>query len=544
MSTHAAVLTLHGKCLSPGMAEGITYLHRDALDRPGDFYDIETGQVAEEQGRLEKAIERITRDLGLLAGHVERELDTAIASVFEAHQLMLRDPTLRDDILREIADELVSADSAVSTVFRRWERRFRALDAEIAAHKGDDLRDLARRLINALKGVHGHALENLPAGSVLVASRLLPSDTVFLSRQSASAALLEHGGIGSHAALFAREVGLPCVAQLPGLLDRVPPGARALVDAGVAEVTINPDAAQEARFRSRIERRRKVELQVERIAMQPAITPEGRQIPVFANIACREDVEEALAKGAEGIGLYRIEQVYSGCQSPPDTGQLLAHLRQTLSPLGGQPVTIRLLDVGADKPLPFLRASSEPNPALGRRGVRLLRAYPDLLQTQLCALTQLAAEFDVRILVPMVVLASDALAVREALQRCCRSMGVSEPPPLGLMIETPAAALSAGSLAAYADFISVGTNDLTQYTLAADRENEAVDLYFDDEHEVIFRLIEMIRGDAPNLPLSVCGELAGRLESTQKLIRCGVETLSVSPPLIPHVKQAIRSGRA
>lgn len=543
MSIHTDVTTLCGKCLSPGMAEGTTYLHRDTLDRSGDFNEIEREQVAEEQHRLEKAIGLVTHDLGQLAIQVEKELDTMTASVFEAHQLMLRDPILRDDILHEISDELVSAEDAVNTILRRWERRFSSLSAEIASRKGDDLRDLARRLINALKGVHGHELEKLPTGSVLIASRLLPSDTVFLSRQSASAALLEYGGFGSHAALFAREVGLPRIAQLPGILDRVPPGVRALVDANEAKVTFNPSERQETLFRRQVEQSHRIELQAQRSAMQPAVTPDGRRIPILANIACREDVEEALTKGAEGIGLYRIEQVYSGYRSPPNAGQLLAHFQEALSPIGDEPVTIRLLDVGADKPLPFLPERKEPNPALGRRGVRILRAYPDLLQTQLCALTQLASDFNVRILVPMVVLASDVLEVREALQRCCESMRVSQPPPLGVMIETPAAALSARALMAYADFISVGTNDLTQYTMASDRENEAVDLYFNDEHEVIFRLLELIRQDVPDLPLSLCGELASRLESTQKLILSGVDTLSVPPPLIPYVKQAIRNAK-
>lgn len=541
MSIHTDVLTLRGKCLSPGMAEGTIYLHRDTLDRPGDFNDIEAEQVAEEQHRLETAIELIINDLGMLAIQVEEETDPATASVFEAHQLMLRDPILRDDILREISDELVSAEDAVKTIFRRWERRFRSLNAEIATQKGDDLRDLARRLINALKGVHGHALEQLPTGSVLIASRLLPSDTVFLSRRSASAALLEYGGFASHAALFAREVGLPCIAQLPGVLDRVAPGVKAIVDANEATVTLNPGAVQKTLFRRRMEHRHRIELQAQRSAMQPAITPDGRKIPVLANIACREDVEEAIAKGADGIGLYRIEEVYTGYQSPPDAELLLAHLREALAPLKGDPVTIRLLDIGADKPLPFLPDKKEANPALGRRGVRILREYPDLLHTQLCALTQLASDFDVRILVPMVVLASDALAIRDALQRCCTSMGVSKAPPMGVMIETPAAALSARSLAACADFMSVGTNDLTQYTMAADRENEAVDLYFNDEHEVILRLLELVRQDVPKIPLSVCGELAGRLESTQKLLLSGVDALSVPPPMIPYVKQAVRN---
>jgi phosphoenolpyruvate-protein kinase (PTS system EI component) len=254
------------------------------------------------------------------------------------------------------------------------------------------------------------------------------------------------------------------------------------------------------------------------------------------------DTQTAIDNGAEGVGLYRIERAYLGRQHPPGTKALLSEMQQTLEPAKGLPVVVRLLDVGADKPLPFLKQFAESNPSLGLRGIRFLEKYPELLQTQLAALLRLSADFDLHILVPMVTLPRDMEMVKNMLKQTAAKNGVSALPPLGAMIETPAAALSARAIMEHADFLSFGTNDLTQYLFAADRENAAVDDYFDDTNDVIFRLLKMVHDDVPNIPLSVCGELAGRSDFTARLLECGIATLSVAPPSIPEVKQAIRES--
>ena len=219
-------------------------------------------------------------------------------------------------------------------------------------------------------------------------------------------------------------------------------------------------------------------------------------------------------------------------------------MQKTLQPAKGLPVYVRLLDVGADKPLPFIDMPREQNPSLGQRGIRLLMQYPDLLRTQLDALLTLPPDWDLHILVPMVTLPSDMQRVRELLTAAASRIGTESIPKLGAMIETPAAALSAADIASHADFLSVGTNDLTQYTFAADRENAAVDSYFDDTHKIIFRLLKTTHDEAPHLPLSVCGELAARTDATIKILECGVTSLSVAPPSIPTVKEAVRRCRA
>ena len=277
-------------------------------------------------------------------------------------------------------------------------------------------------------------------------------------------------------------------------------------------------------------------------ARGPAVTKDGVTISVLANVGCSDDTKKAMLNGAEGVGLYRLEQAYLGRVEPPDTDELVSEMRQTLDPAKGSPVYVRLLDVGSDKPLPFAGFLAESNPSLGRRGIRFLREYPELLKTQLRAVLELASEFDARILVPMVTLPDDVSVVREQLAQLCTRLRITSPPKLGAMIETPAAALAAQEIVKHADFLSFGTNDLTQFVFAADRENAAVERYYRDASEVIFRLLQLTHDDVPDVPLSLCGELAGRPEHISSLLQCGIRTFSIAAPLIPIVKETIRNS--
>ncbi len=542
MSGKEMTLTIQGIAISPGLAEGPVHIHDD-LRGPLDVPEDDGRHDADgELSRLDVATIRISDDLFALATRVAKEIDSRLAGVFESHQLILKDPSLRDELRNEIVGNLTNAGSAVKTVFLRWEKRFLLMESQIARDKGDDIRDVSLRLRNALAGITVNPLELIPAGSVLATSRLLPSDTVFLAGRSIAAVLLEHGSFGSHAALFAREMGLPCVSGLRNLTATVPAGAPVLVDADTGTVTIRPRERQKAVFRKKVLDKKRAGQLARRRALGPAVTRDGVRIPVLANVGCRADTERAMFNGAEGVGLYRMEQAYLGRIVPPGSDELLGEMRQTLEAARGCPVCVRLLDIGADKPLPFLGFLAETNPSLGRRGIRLLREYPELLRTHLLAVLELAREFDVRVLVPMVALAEDVAVVREVLTRLGSELRLSSLPELGAMIETPAAALSAREIARHADFLSFGTNDLTQYAFAADRENAAVEGYLNDAAEVIFRLLRLTHGDVPDVPLALCGELAGRPEHVARLLQCGIRTLSVAPPLIPMVKEAIRDS--
>jgi phosphoenolpyruvate-protein kinase (PTS system EI component) len=276
---------------------------------------------------------------------------------------------------------------------------------------------------------------------------------------------------------------------------------------------------------------------------QPARTVDGMLIRVEANLGTRRDVELALGNGADGVGLFRIEQVYLGRELPPTEDELFEEMQATAAPLRDKPLTIRLLDVGGDKPLRFLRTPKEANPSLGLRGIRLLLRQPALLRTQLAAFVRLSREQEVRVLVPMVTLEGDIRTARELFDEVCTAIRVESRPAFGAMIETPAAALAIRTIAPHVDFLSVGTNDLTQYTFAAGRDDPNVNDYFQDGHAALLRLLEIIVQDAGDLPVTLCGELAGREELLPRLLAIGLRSFSIAPPLIPGMKERIRSLR-
>lgn len=536
-------LILRGKSISPGLSQGLTHLHYGLLG-PIDVPEPLTGDGIEyEFSRLDTATASISDDLLVLATRVEKQIDARLAEVFGAHQLMVNDRVLRDELRKEIAENLVSASSAVKTVFLRWEKRFLLMESQVARDKGDDMHDISIRLQNALAGITVHSLDKIPDNCVLTTSRLLPSDTIFLAGRPIAAVLLQYGSSGSHAALFAREIGLPAITGIPELFANIPDNTWVLVDADRGAVTIRPDADDKALFQQKIKTKAKIFETARTHAQRPAITEDGVSISVLANVGCRDDTEKAMRNGADGIGLYRIEQAYLGRSVPPNKEELLSEMRETLAAAKSHSICIRLLDIGADKPLPFLGFMAEANPALGRRGIRFLLEYPELLTTQLAAILELSREFDIRVLIPMVTLPGDILMVKEQLMKLGENMGLAELPSVGAMIETPAAALSAKAIAKHVDFFSFGTNDLTQYTFAADQDNAAVERYFNDASDAIFRLLQLTSQDAPEIPLSLCGELAGRSEHIPRLLQSGIRNLSIAPPLIPQIKQAIRHTR-
>jgi phosphoenolpyruvate-protein phosphotransferase len=532
---------IHGNPISPGLAEGKIHVHRTLLG-PIDVAPQSDSRhnVEEELGSLDLATSKITDDLLSLALRVEKEIDARLSKVFEVHQLILHDASLKKELRQEIVDNLVSAGSAVKTVFLRWEKRFMMMESQIARSKSDDFRDIEIRLRNALAGITVHPLEQIPYGCILATSRLLPSDTIFLVGRSTAAVLLEYGSVGSHAALFARELGVPCISGIANLQTTIPDGAFCLVDADTGVFTIRPDEEQITVFRKKVDLKNRLIEDARKDALAPAVTKNGIRINVLANVKSEDDTSIAIANGAEGVGLYRMEQTYLGSIAPPSTGELLNVMRETLRPATGRDVCVRLLDIGADKPMPYMEFMAETNPSLGRRGIRLLREYPQLLTTHLQAVLELSREFNVSVLVPMVTIPDDVAMVKNYLRQLASQLSISPLPRLGAMIETPAAALSAREIAKHVDFLSFGTNDLTQYAFAADRENAAVEMYFNDSSDVIFRMLKIVHEDVPEMPLSICGELGGRSEYIGKLLQCGITTFSVAPPLVPIIKETIR----
>jgi phosphoenolpyruvate-protein phosphotransferase len=532
--------TFQGKVLAPGMGRGPAFVYRSRLDRHGEFFDIDTSEIGRELERLNQAAERIAIDLEMLAKQMEEANGSTFGDVFRAHIAIMQDVGLWAEVKEEVESRQISAGTAVERVFDRWERRFRAMEDDCLRDKADDLRDLARRFVRTLAGAEGHALARMPDGSVLIAARLMPSDIPCLLRRNAAAIVVESGGTASHAALFARETGLPCVGGIIGITESVESGIITLVDADKGEVVLAPDPRRQQAFDRNRRRQVKAASQALSRAREPAVSKDGKRIRVLANIARREDTQLAMDNGADGIGLYRIEHIYMERQEPPDAEELFAALQDTLLPAKDLPVYVRLLDTGGDKQIPFLPQPSESNPALGCRGVRYLLQHPRLLQNQLDALLDLSQQFDLHIIIPMVTRLFDIRNVKQRLLERAARKEVKHIPPLGAMIETPAAALSAADIARDAEFLSFGTNDLTQYAFAVDRDNPFVERYYDDTHAVVFQLLDIASKATPDIPLSICGELAGYADSISRILSCGIESLSVAPPIIPACKEAVR----
>lgn len=532
---------IFGTIISHGLASGNIHLHA-RLQGPVELPEIIAKLDADEEiARLDAATLQASDQLLLLAAKVEQHIDSQLSEVFRTHKLILNDTALIDELRTEINENLVSASRAVTRVFFRWEKRFKLMESMIAREKADDLHDISIRLRNALAGIILHPFENLPEQCVLVTPRLLPSDTVFLSERSISAVLLENASIGSHAALFTRQIGVPCLAGIPDIMNCFVQGSEVLVDAVRGTITIGPSLSEKQVFDKSRDKYLKEINSYQVDSRKAAMTRDGHQILVQGNIGNFADSERAEKNGADGVGLYRLEQFYIGRTSPPDVEELLAEMRHALLPFKGKSVCIRLLDVGSDKVVPFLQFMSEANPAMGRRGIRILRDYPELLITQLKAILQLLPDWDISVLIPMVTLLEDIITVKSLLAELGQ-YGDTSRIRLGAMIETPAAALSADILAPHVDFFSFGTNDLTQYTFAADRENPAVVMYFQDSSDVIFRLIALVHQDAPDTPLSLCGELGGRPEQIEKLLQSGIDSLGVSAPLIGKIKASVRQA--
>ena len=543
LEPEAAGARMTGVRIAPGLAIGHARVVGDILQCRGQARPIRRDEVEREQSRIQIAFDKTRAELRESARRVEDQFNSQLADIFRAHEMMLEGLLASDEFVQELHGSLVSAEAVVRRVFRRWREKFLSLKDQTFQQRADDIADLARKLLRHLEGEDAYGLKNLPAGSVLVVERLLPSDVVSLSRRNVVAIIVESLGNGSHAALLAREKGIPTVADLAGILERVRDGDEVVVDASRGEIVIAPDAPTRAAFEERLTTHHAALARCRGACHAPACTLDGVRVTVEANLGAYEDVELALDNGADGVGLFRIEQLYLARESPPTEEELFEELRSVTAPLRDAALTIRLLDIGGDKPVPFLRFPQEVNPALGTRGVRLLLEYPQLAQTQLAALLRLAQERQIRVLVPMVTLEDDIRAIRELFDTVSGELRLERRPAFGAMIETPAAALSVPAIARHVDFLSVGTNDLTQYTLAVGRDDPTVNRYFLDNHSSLLRLLGIIAADAGAMPLTLCGELAGREEMIPQLLAMGFRSLSVAPTLIPGTKDLIRSLR-
>ena len=521
---------------SPGIAIGpVRHLHVPELPLPEDG----AGTPEEERARLDAAIAAVRADITQQRDAAVARVGKGEAAIFDAHLLFLQDEALLGPVRDGIPERGAAAawSDAVTGLTAAWED----LDDAYLRERAGDLRSVGRQVLARLLGVeapHGR----LPAPGVLVVGDLEPADTIALDPASCQGIAVAHGGPTSHAAVLARAVGIPAVVGLGDRIIEIDEEVMIGLDGATGVVQIDPPpstiALLEAERAEQLGRERSARAR----ASAPAVTKDGRRVPIMANVGGPSDITAALAAGCDGVGLFRSEFLFIGRNRMPTEAEQEEVYRAAAVALEGRPLIVRTLDAGADKPIPYLELTPEANPFLGVRGFRLTVARPEILHTQLRALVRVSADHPVRIMFPMVATLEELRVGLTAVGEVAAAVGTAAP-EVGVMVEIPAAALAASHLAGVAGFFSVGTNDLTQYTLAADRGNERLGDLADAVHPSVLRLIAMTAeaGTASGIPTAVCGELAADPAATALLLGLGVGELSMSPPAIPFVKDAVRA---
>ncbi len=536
---------MEGIPASEGFAVAPTHLHRSPE------LDIERRTVSDPQpelDRLHQALEQAREELTALQEEVARE-DEEVARIFEFQRMMLEDPTLVDAIEDEIRTTACNAEAAVRLVIDQWVHRFRTGDNELMRLRSADVADAGDRVLRILLDVEEERpLSALSEPVVILADDLTPSDTAQLDRERVRALCTAGGGATSHVAILARMWNLPAVVGLGQALLQIPDGTLLAVDGEAGVVEIDPPAEIVETYRERRERRR---ARVERALShsdEPAVTQDGHRVEVVANIGDVDSAHEALEFGAEGVGLLRSEFLYVERVTQPDEEEQYRAYRAIADVMDQRPLIVRTLDVGGDKPLPYIDVAPEMNPFLGVRAIRLSLRRPDLFQPQLRAILRAGVERNVKVMFPMIATVDEVAQAREFLERAQTTLkeeGLSfaENVEVGIMVETPSAALMADALAPLVDFFSIGSNDLTQYTLATDRGNEQLGELFNALDPAVLRLIRQVIEAAHQAGkwVGLCGELAGRRRAIPVLLGLGLDEFSMTPRAIPEAKQIIRS---
>ncbi|KVN36068.1 PTS glucose transporter subunit IIA [Burkholderia pyrrocinia] len=529
--------TLAGVCAAPGIAVGALVRWDDADITPPEQA---SGTPASESRALDKALAAVDAELDDTVRSASQRGAVGEAGIFAVHRVLLEDPTLID-AARDLISLGKSAGHAWRATIRTQIDTLSKLDDALLAERAADLRDIEKRVLRALGHTSGTA-RVLPDEAVLSAEEFTPSDLASLDRERVTALVMARGGATSHAAIIARQLGIPALVAVGDALYAIPDGTQVVVDASGGRFEHAPTARDVERARHECERLAGVREANRRTAGEAAATADGRAIEVAANIATLDDANTAVDNGADAVGLLRTELMFIHRQVAPTTLEHQQSYQSIVDALQGRTAIIRTLDVGADKEVDYLTLPPEPNPALGLRGIRLAQVRPDLLDDQLQGLLAVKPFGAVRILLPMVTDAGELVRLRKRIDAFAQAMGRTEPVEVGVMIEVPSAALLADQLAQHADFLSIGTNDLTQYTLAMDRCQADLAAQSDGLHPAVLRLVDIaVRGAQQHGKwVGVCGALGGDPLAVPILVGLGVTELSVDPVSVPGIKARVR----
>ncbi|MCP1499904.1 phosphocarrier protein [Pseudomonas migulae] len=526
---------LHGVCAAPGLVSGPLF-RLNAISLPMDAGNHDPEQQLH---ALDTALTVVRSEIGSTLAQAKKHKHTDEEAIFAAHLALLEDPALLEAANASI-DRGMAATHAWSQSIDLQCEMLAQLGSPLLAERANDLRDLKQRVLRALLGETWHY--DVPAGAIVAAHELTPSDLLQLSQQGVAGLCMAEGGATSHVAILARGKGLPCMVALGSTLLDQQQGQAVVLDADGGRLELLPTAERLAQVhQAQLDhQQRRAEQQAQ--AHHPALTLDGLHIEVAANVASSTEAADALAQGADGVGLLRTEFLFVDRNSAPDEEEQRSAYQAVLDAMGQKSVIIRTIDVGGDKQLDYLPLPVEANPVLGLRGIRLAQVRPEILDEQLRALLHVSPLSRCRILLPMITEVDELLHIRQRLDALCSELGVTERPELGVMIEVPAAALLAEQLAEHADFLSIGTNDLSQYTLAMDRDHAGLASRVDAMHPALLRLIAQTCAGAAlhKRWVGVCGALASDPLATPVLIGLGVSELSVSPVQVGEIKDRVR----
>jgi len=537
-----AMLRVSGKTVCKAIARGPILL----MDKQEvAITDATVTDVNTEAARVKAAIETAKVQIGKLYEKALVEVGEESAAIFEVHQMMLEDDEYLESIFNMIRGDSFNAEFAVKMTGDTFSQIFASMDDEYMKARAADVLDISNRVIRVLTN---QADVSLDRASIIIADDLTPSETVQMDKSKILGFVTVHGSTNSHTAILARMMNIPALVMTPVELTSLQTGMEAIVDGINGEVIFNPteEVVKEAdvRIAAELEKRRMLET----LKGQETVTKSGQHVHLYANIGSVEDVEYVLENDAEGIGLFRSEFLYLGRPDLPTEEEQYEAYKKVLTAMGDKKVIIRTLDIGADKQADSLDLEKEENPALGYRAIRICLTQPEVFKTQIRALLRAAVYGNLSVMYPMIISPWEVEKIKEVVAEVeaeLKAEGVEyKLPEQGIMIETPASVMMAEELAQLVDFFSIGTNDLTQYTLAIDRQNEKLDLFYDAHHPAVLRMIEMTvkAGHAHGAWVGICGELGADQELTQKFLEMGLDELSVAPSSVLPIRKLIREA--
>lgn len=535
---------IFGKGVSKGVAAGPISFYR----RPsGEIPRRSVTDTAAELARFHDACETAKEQLGVLHDKALAEAGEDAAMLFEAHQMMLDDLDFVESIEGLIENDRLNAEAAVSDTGAQFAEMFAAMDDSYMQARAADIRDISTRVIGILTGEgESGIVSDVPC--IVAADDLAPSETVQLDKSLILGFITAGGSANSHTAILARTMGIPAIIGAGDALQTEMEGKYAIVDGQTGEMVIEPDDAERERLLKKQAKEKALKELLDQLKGKPNVTKDGRNVMVYCNIGSPADIDAVLQNDGGGIGLFRSEFLYlQGSDYPTEDEQFEAY-KTVAERMGGRRVIIRTLDIGADKQADYFHLDKEENPAMGLRAIRICLTRPEVFRTQLRALYRASAYGKIAIMFPMI---TSVWEVQE-IKRICRNIraelaeeGVpmADKVELGIMIETPAAVMMSAELAREVDFFSVGTNDLTQYTLAVDRQGVGLDRFFDAHHPAVLRMIRMAAENAhkAGIWIGICGELGADAELTETFLSMGIDELSVSPSAVLPLRSAIRS---